>query len=93
MAMAMGRARFAQRTTSPRFRTQLNANSLAQFVDPLPIPEIAKSSGHTAQPGQTRPSSFRTIASRCGSLKAKVHRDLKPTRLWGYSGSFSGADV
>jgi len=31
-------------------RIELNANSLAQFVDPLPLPEIAAPSGHRADP-------------------------------------------
>ncbi len=36
--------------TPPKFRTQLNASSLAQFVDPLPMPEIIQPSGHRPSP-------------------------------------------
>src|SRR5262245_34870072 len=77
------------RAPAPRFRTQLQANSLAQFVDPLPIPESARPSG-------TRPSPFDSslkiqyyhIPMR--PFEARLHRDLKPTRQWGYGGSSPG---
>ena len=72
-----------------RFRTNLNAYSLAQFVDPLSIPEIA-------QPIDRRPSSenaslklpYYRVAMR--QIEAKLHRDLKPTRLWAYGSSSPG---
>jgi spore coat protein A len=72
-----------------KFRTNLNAYSLAQFVDPLPIPEIV-------QPIDRRPSSenaslklpYYRVAMR--QIEAKLHRDLKPTRLWAYGSSSPG---
>jgi spore coat protein A len=87
MALAMRQS--TSHTQAPKFRTQLNANSLAQFVDPLPIPEIA-------QPLEQRPSPtdaavklpYYRIAMR--QFESKVHRDLKPTRFWGYSASSPG---
>jgi spore coat protein A len=79
----------ASRGPAPRFRTQLNAHSLAQFVDPLPIPEIAKPDG--LRPSPSDPSvklPYYRVAMR--EFESKLHRDLKPTRLWGYGASSPG---
>jgi spore coat protein A len=70
----------------PKFRTQLNTRALAQFVDPLPIPEIAKSN-------ELRPSPFDASAKlpyyrvAMRPFNSKVHRDMKPTRMWGFGTS------
>jgi len=79
----------ASRKSAPRFRTQLNANSLARFVDPLPIPPIAMPEGYRASPDDpaTKIPYFRIPMLQ---FEAKIHRDLKPTRLWGYGGSSPG---
>ncbi|HEX3820397.1 MAG TPA: multicopper oxidase domain-containing protein [Candidatus Sulfotelmatobacter sp.] len=74
---------------APKFRTQLQANSLTQFVDPLPIPEIARPSG--TRPSPLDPSvkiPYYRIPMR--QFEAKLHRDLKPTRQWGYGGMCPG---
>jgi spore coat protein A, manganese oxidase len=88
LAMRQGGSRPA-----PKFRTQLNTNSLAQFVDPLPIPEIAKASEYRLSPtsSPTDPGiklPYYRIPMR--QFEAKIHRDLKPTRLWGYGSSSPG---
>ena len=75
--------------TVPKFRTQLDPNSLAQFVDPLPVPEIARPAGLHASP--TDPAlklPYYRIPMR--QFESKIHRDLKPTRQWGYGGSSPG---
>lgn len=74
---------------APKFRTQLDVSSLAQFVDPLPIPPITQPSQHHASP--TDPAAklpYYRMAMR--QFESKVHRDLKPTRLWGFGGSSPG---
>ena len=74
---------------APKFRTQLNPNSLTPFVDVLPIPEIAKSS--ELRPSPTDPSvklPYYRIAMR--QFDSKVHRDMKPTRFWGYAACSPG---
>jgi spore coat protein A len=74
---------------APKFRTQLNASTLAQFVDPLPIPQIAK-------PDEFRPSPTDAAARLpyyripMRQFESQLHRDLKPTRLWGYGGASPG---
>jgi spore coat protein A len=86
MALAMPQH---SRGPAPKFRTQLNASSLAQFVDPLPVPQIAKSA--ELRPSPTDPSvklPYYRIPMR--PFESKMHRDLKPTRLWGYGESSPG---
>ncbi len=87
MAMAMGQG-IAQKPI-PKFRTEFNINSLAQFVDPLPIPEIAKSSGVRPSPTDVsvKLPYFRIAMQQ---FETKIHRDLKATRVWGYGGASPG---
>jgi spore coat protein A len=57
----------------------LQAGKLAPFVDPLPIPPVARKSG-----------SYRLVMRE---FESKVHRDLPPTRQWGYDGSSPGPTI
>jgi spore coat protein A len=88
-AAALALRQSASRAPAPKFRTQLNASSLAQFVDPLPIPAIAKPSGMRPSPvdASLKLPHYRIPMQQ---FEAKIHRDLKPTRLWGYGGSSPG---
>jgi spore coat protein A, manganese oxidase len=73
----------------PKFRTNLTASSLAPFVDPLPIPEIAKPLGQRPDPTNTQHQlAYYRVAMR--PIESKVHRDLKPTRFWAYGSSVPG---
>ncbi len=68
----------------------LNASTLAPFVDPLPIPAVAKSSGMRPLPSSPKISVpyYRLAAQQ---IEMKIHRDLKqPTRFWAYGGSVPG---
>ena len=70
-------------------RPMLDVNTLARFVDPLPIPAVIKPSG--TRPSPEAPSSripYYRLAMR--ELQSKVHRDVKPTRDWGYGSSSPG---
>lgn len=67
----------------------VNPVTLAHFVDPLPIPAVMKPAGqrsHPAFPGKTLP--YYRMEMR--AFRASLHRDLPPTPLWGYGGSFPG---
>jgi spore coat protein A len=87
--MALALRQSASRAPAPKFRTQLNASSLAQFVDPLPIPEVARPSGIRPSPiDASLKLPYYRIPMR--QFEGKIHRDLKPTRLWGYGGSSPG---
>jgi len=75
--------------TGQILRPVLDPDSLAPFVDPLPIPAVA-------HPGADRPSpadpSVKIPYYRLAmlALEAKVHRDVKPTRFWAIGSSFPG---
>jgi spore coat protein A len=71
----------------------LDPGTLAPFVDPLPLPQIAKPVDRRAAPdGAIRGSSekvpFYRVAMR--ATQAKLHRDLPPANLWAFGGSVPG---
>ena len=67
----------------------IDPTKLAQFVDPLPIPATAQSTGSRPSPDSPLTQiPFYRIAMQ--SITSKVHRDLPPTRLWAYGGSVPG---
>lgn len=89
VTMALAVRRGMSHETSPRFRTQLRANTLAQFVDPLPLPAIVQPSG--SRPSPDNPAvllPYYRVAMR--QFESRVHRDLKPTRFWGYASASPG---
>jgi spore coat protein A len=95
MALAMHRSmsRVAPNEAPPSgiqsIRIQLNASTLAQFVDPLPLPEIIQPSGRRPSPDEPAIQlPYYRVAMR--EFESKLHRDLKPTRQWGYASSSPG---
>ena len=67
----------------------LDVNTLAQFVDPLPIPEIAKPQGLRASPADAKLKvPFYRIQAQ--AITSKVHRDLPPTKFWSFGSSTPG---
>ena len=67
----------------------LKAASLARFVDPLPVPGIARPVGLRPSPADPRVKiPYYRMAIR--QIEAKVHRDVPPTRFWGFGRSFPG---
>ena len=67
----------------------LDPNTLARYVDPLPLrPRIRSAELHPdpTNPGQKLP----LYRVRIEELHAKLHRDLPPTRLWGFNGASPG---
>ena len=57
--------------------------TLAPYVDPLPIPPVLPAGKMPGGPVTVRMAPFRQ----------KVHRDLPPTTLWGYNGSWPGPTI
>jgi len=53
---------------------------LMPYVDPLPVPAVIRPAQHADSLVQIRMREFHH----------KVHRDLPPTRLWGYNGTWPG---
>lgn len=67
----------------------LDPNSLARFVDPLPILPVAQSSASRPDPTNSAVQiPYYRVAMH--EFASKVHRDLPPTRQWGYSSNVPG---
>jgi spore coat protein A, manganese oxidase len=67
----------------------LDPDSLARFVDPLPLPVVAHPHGDRAVPGKPGERvPFYRVSMR--AVASKLHRDLPPTKLWSYGGSVPG---
>ncbi len=69
--------------------TALDPHSLTPFVDPLPIPAVARAAGLRPSPNDpTQQLAYYRIAMQ--PILQRVHRDLAPTRMWGFAGSVPG---
>ena len=67
----------------------LNASTLTPWVDPLPIVPLAKASGLRPSPENAALKvPYYRMAMR--EMRVKLHRDLPPTQVWSYGGSFPG---
>jgi len=87
--VTLGAQRVAQVVQAP---PALDPNTLARFVDPLPIPPIARATGYRRSPTDPgRKVPLYRIEMR--QFAAKLHRDLKPTRQWGYDASVPGPTI
>jgi spore coat protein A len=70
------------RRLSAEIAPALDPNTLAKFVDPLPVPPKARRIGKTAR--------FRVPMREAW---IKLHRDLPATRLWTYDRCFPGPTI
>jgi spore coat protein A, manganese oxidase len=62
---------------------------LQRFIDPLPALEIARPTG--ARPDPANPAeSIPYYRMTMGEFASRVHRDLPPTRMWGFNGLSPG---
>jgi spore coat protein A, manganese oxidase len=67
----------------------LDPNTLAKFVDPLPIPPLAQPVRYQASPVDPKLKlPYYRVSMR--QIEAVVHRDLKPTRFWSCGSSLPG---
>jgi spore coat protein A len=76
-------------TASVQVRPALDPNTLTQFVDPLPIPTVARSNGFKVHPAD-RNARLPYYRLAMKPFKTKVHRDLPPTNMWGFGMSSPG---
>lgn len=74
---------------APIMPAALDVNTLAQFVDPLPLPEIAQRNGFRSSPTDQK-RSVPVYRLQAQAVVSKVHRDLKPTRFWSFGRSACG---
>jgi spore coat protein A len=73
----------------PSLPPALDVSTLTQFVDPLPIPEIAHPQGKRASPSDPKLTvPFYRIQAQ--PVASKVHRDLPPTKFWSFGPSAPG---
>jgi spore coat protein A len=70
----------------------LNPMTLERFVDPLPLPAIAAASGTRPSP-TNRHERLPYYRIELTEFQTKLHRDLAPTRQWGYGASVPGPAV
>jgi spore coat protein A len=67
----------------------LQMNALPRWVDPLPLLPLATASGLRPSPDNAGAKvPYYRIAMR--ETQVELHRDLPPTRVWTYGGSFPG---
>ncbi|HEY1805985.1 MAG TPA: multicopper oxidase domain-containing protein [Terracidiphilus sp.] len=86
------RGRFSSVAIAETKAPILDPTTLVPFVDPLPIPPVARSVGTRLDPDDaTRQIPFYQLA--IAETLQKVHRDLAPTRMWTIGGSFPGATL
>jgi spore coat protein A, manganese oxidase len=67
----------------------LDPNTLKPYVDPLPLPEVVKSIGSKPDPGDPN-KTLPLYRVAMQEIHQKVHRDLPPTRMWGFNGTSPG---
>jgi spore coat protein A len=90
--IATGARGHSMPTTAAPAVELLKTSSLARFVDSLPIPAVAKPNG--LRPSPANPVlhiPYYRIAMR--QFQAKVHRDVPPTKFWGYNASSPGPTI
>ena len=75
--------------TAPPAVPNVDPGRLERFVDPLPLPVVARPAGELRVPGSqgVRVPLFRVSAK---AISVKLHRDLPPTGLWSYGGVVPG---
>jgi spore coat protein A, manganese oxidase len=67
----------------------LDPNTLKPFVDPLPLPATMRSSGMRPDP-EDPSKSIPFYRVNAEEIHQRVHRDLPPTRMWGFNGCSPG---
>jgi len=70
----------------------LDPTTLAAFVDPLPIPDIAQPVGTRPDPDNPK-QQIPFYRLPIAEAAIKLHRDLAPTRMWTIGRSFPGATL
>ncbi|QBB69945.1 bilirubin oxidase [Pseudolysobacter antarcticus] len=91
-ALAFGSVGRAGLPRTAREVAVLDPKNLKPFVDPLPIPAIARNAGLRASPTNAA-LQIPYYRMEMRALETQVHRDLKPTHCWGYAGSMPGPTI
>jgi spore coat protein A, manganese oxidase len=75
-----------------RVPVTLDPGTLKRFVDPLPIPAVARPDGKRPSPANAA-EKLPFYPMTMGEFEARVHRDLPPTRQWGFNGASPGPTI
>jgi spore coat protein A len=67
-------------------RPPLHVDALEKFVDPLPVPRVIMPAARSPEP--TERGDLYRVSMR--ETEVRVHRDVPPTRMWGYAGEVPG---
>jgi spore coat protein A, manganese oxidase len=70
----------------------LDPGKLKRYADPLPIPEIARPAGKRPNPANPK-EEIAYYRMTMMEFESRVHRDLPPTRQWGFNGSSPGPTI
>jgi len=70
----------------------LDTAKLKRYVDPLPIPEVARADGKKPSPDDPG-KEIAFFRMTMGEFESRVHRDLPATRQWGFNGSSPGPTI
>jgi spore coat protein A len=89
-AASLSRGQMAHMVKAAPEPPQLDLAKLAPFVDPLPIPEAAKALGTAKSPSAKPILNYRIPIQQ---FYSKIHRDVAPTRFWGYGNSVPGPTI
>src|SRR5215475_10070096 len=91
VTVALAGSRYApelpQTRNEPHTDPMLDLDSLAQFVDPLPIPSVLQPAEHRPSPANPRIQIpfYRLVMQQ---IQHQLHRDLKPVKHWSFGQSF-----
>jgi spore coat protein A len=85
--LSMEKAAIAAGMAAPS--TELDPSKLTPYVDKLLIPEVVKSSGSRPDPDDPQ-KTLPLYRVAMQEVHQKVHRDLPPTRMWGFNGTSPG---
>jgi spore coat protein A, manganese oxidase len=95
-----GMARPAPATANLPVHRPLRVDRLEKFVDPLPIPSVAKSLGfrpHPSHPGadnnsrHSQPLEYYRLTMR--QVQTRIHRDVAPTPIWSFGETVPGPTI
>jgi spore coat protein A, manganese oxidase len=87
--LATGKIVGQTRHSAASMPAALDVTALPHFVDPLPIPPVAQRQGYRPIPGDPKRSvAFYRVQAQ--AIANKVHRDLPPTKFWGFGSSVPG---
>jgi spore coat protein A len=91
-ALAAAAFGFDLRAYSAEASPALDPGTLTPFVDALPIPQVARPVGTRPNPENSNaPLPFYRIS--IAETRMNVHRDLPPTRMWTFDGTFPGPTI